>query len=139
MGAVFKVLVTAEDLITAKIATEIDDNDINKPVKLSASDLVDLCSDGDQIYGFIDSIDQRTEDGYQIITVQIGGRKMVTLDGASAVGTLVEAAANTAAKTALGANWGLVSTHTAVVGTDKRWKIIRGTGLDEADVLIEKQ
>jgi len=139
----------------------ITDADVNKPVKLLSSSLVALCSNGDNIYGFINSVEVGTQDGKTIIGVQVDGRKWVTLDGASAVGTVVEAAANTAAGTALGANWGLVSVKTAVaadLATDasgtliaasvnallaaalngnKEWKVIHGTGLNEADVLIE--
>jgi len=74
----------------------ITDADVNKPVKLLSSSLVALCSNGDNIYGFINSVEVGTQDGKTIIGVQVDGRKWVTLDGASAVGTVVEAAANTA-------------------------------------------
>lgn len=149
--------------VTYKIADSgITDSDLNKPVKLSAADTVALCADGDGIYGFINSVERHTADGKVVVGVQIDGRRWVTLDGDSAVGTLVEAATNTAAGTALGANWGLVSTKSAVAadlavdasGTliaasvnallaeallpVKQWVVISGTGLDEADVLIEK-
>lgn len=117
----------------------ITDADVNKPVKLLSSSLVALCSDGNAIYGFINSVEVGTEDGKVVVGVQVDGRRWVTLDGAAAVGTVVEAAANTAAGTALGANWGLVSVHTAAAADTKKWMVIHGTGLDEADVLIEKQ
>ncbi len=128
------------DIVTYKIVDAgITDADVNKPVKVSAADSVALCSDGDQIYGFINSVERHTADGKVVVGVQIGGRRKVTLDGASAVGTIVEAAANTAAGTALGANWGLCAVHTKVAATVKCWLVISGTGLDEADVLVEKQ
>ena len=138
MGRVSEVLVGANDIVTFKCSSAVTDNDINKPVKIASSDTVALCADGDQIYGFISSVERHTEDGVVVVGVQVSGRKWVTLSGASAVGTIVEAAANTAAGVALATNWGLVSTHTAAVGTNKRWQIIFGTGLDAADVLIEK-
>ena len=126
--------------VTYKIVGAITDNDLNKPVKVSAADTVTLCADGDQIYGFINSVERHTADGSVVVGVQIAGRRKVTLSGASAVGTLVEAGANAVAGTANSTNWGIVSTHTPDVdgGTNKRWMIISGTGLDAADVLIEK-
>lgn len=144
-------------------STSIDDSDIGKPVKMTATDVVGLCSDGDAIFGFIDAIEPSTADGYPLVTVVTAGRVWVILDGDSAVGTLVEAAANTAAGAAKAGDWGLVSTKAAVAadlavdasGTliaasvnallaeallpVKQWMVISGTGLDEATVLIEKQ
>ena len=117
----------------------INDNDINKPVKLSATDLVALCSDGDQIYGWITAIDPRTQDGKVWVTIQVSGRKFCNLSGTSTFGALVESAANTAAGVALAGNWGLVSTHTKVTATEKMWKIISGTFASGDQVLIEKQ
>lgn len=125
--------------VTYKIVGAVTDDDVNKPVKISATDTVTLCADGDQIYGWINSVERHTEDGLVVVGVQVAGRRKVTLDGTSAVGTVVEAAANTAVGVALGANWGLVSTHTVVTATVKQWMIISGTGLDEADVLVELQ
>jgi len=138
MSATQKVNVGTNRVVMFKVDGAITDADVNKPVKLSATDLLALCADGDQIYGFIESVEVGTEDGKVVCGVLIEGRTYVTLDGASAVGTLVEAAANTAAGTALGANWGKVSTHTLVAATQKQWQIISGSGLDTADVLIEK-
>lgn len=136
---VSQVNVGSNTNVTYKIVGAITDADVNKPVKLSATDTVELCADGDNIYGFINSVEQYTADGKVVVGVQIDGRRKVTLDGAAAVGTVVEAAANTAAGTALGANWGLVSVHTAAAADNKRWLVISGTGLDEADVLVELQ
>lgn len=124
---------------TFKAALAITDLDVGKPVKVAAGDEVALCADGDQIYGFIQSVEPATVDGKKLVTVQTEGRLYVILSGASALNTIVEAAANTAAGVAKAGAYGLVSTHTAVVGTEKRWKVISGTGLDAATVLIEKQ
>jgi len=118
----------------------IDDNDLNKPVKLVSSDTVALCSDGDQIYGFINSVEQRTQDGKTIVGIQDSGRVWVQLSGASSFGALVEAGANAAAGTAnSGTKKAIVSTHTKVTATEKMWKIISGTFSDGDTVLIEKQ
>ena len=138
MSATQKVNVGTNRVVMFKVDGAITDADVNKPVKLSDTDLLALCADGDQIYGWIESVEVGTEDNKVICGVLIEGRTYATLSGASAVGTIVEAGANTAAGTALAGKWGVVSTHTAVAGTNKRWQIISGTGLDAADVLIEK-
>lgn len=119
--------------------TSIDDNDIGKPVKIVSADTVGLCSDGDQIYGFIASVEPQTVDGYPLVSVMCDGRAFVILSGAAAVGSVVEAAANTAAGVANAGDYGVVSAHTIVTATEKLWKVISGTGLDAATVLIEKQ
>jgi hypothetical protein len=149
--------------VTYKAVGAVTDNDVNKPVYLSAADTVTLCADGKAIYGFINSVERATADGKVLVGVQIAGRRKVTLDGESLVGTLVEAAANPAVGVVLTSNWGLVATKSAVAadlaidanGTliaasvnallaeallpVKQWMVISGTGLDEADVLIELQ
>lgn len=117
----------------------VTDNDIGKPVKLSAAGEVALCADGDNIYGFIESVEPATADGKKIVSVMVSGRAWVILDGAAAVGTVVEAAANTAAGVAKAGQFGLVSVHTAAAADNKRWLVISGTGLTGATVLIEKQ
>jgi len=125
---------------TFKTAAATTINDIGKPVKLSATDEVALCDDGDQIYGFIASVDESQKaDGKVLVSVMTAGRCYVLLSGASAVGTIVEAHTNTAAGTAKAGNYGLVSTHTLVAGTKKQWMIISGSGGDGAVALIEKQ
>lgn len=124
---------------TFKGPAALTDLDVGKPVKISATDEVELCADGDQIYGFIAGVEPALADGKKVVSVLTAGRVKVALSGASAIGTIVEAAANTAAGVAKAGDYGLVSTHTAVVGTNKRWMVISGTGLDGATVLIEKQ
>jgi hypothetical protein len=132
---------------TFKAAAAITDNDIGKPVKIGATDEVALCADGDEIYGFIASVEPQTADGKKVVGVLVSGRKFVILDGNAAVGTLVEAAANTNAGVANAGAYGLVSVHVVDdtnVGTlkatifAKNWKVISGTGLNGATVLIEK-
>ena len=125
--------------VPMKVNSAVTDNDVGKPVAIHSSDTVDLCSDGDQIYGFIDSIMPATADGNVMASIQISGRRKVYLAGAAAVGTFVEAAANTAAGTAPADEFGEVSAHTVVTGTVKFWQVISGTGLDNSVALIEKQ
>ena len=143
-----KPLVGGNEYDTFKITGAITDVDIDKPVAITATDEVVLCSDGDEIYGFISSIEPNLADGKVVVGVQLSGRKYVILDGAAAVGTLVEAAANTAAGTAKAGNYGLVSVHTYDTTTaitlaadifSKNWKVISGTWLDTSTALIEKQ
>lgn len=140
MGRISEVNVGMNNVLTYKgsVGTFTDD-DVNKPVKLSASDTVALCADGDQIYGFIDSVERRTEDGKSVLGIQIDGRKWVTMSGTYAVGDLVEAAANEAVATALTTTWGVCSTHTHATATKKLWMVIYGAGTDGSAALIEKQ
>lgn len=125
---------------TFKTAAATTINDIGKPVKLSATDEVALTADGEQIYGFIASVDETQKaDGKVLVSVLTSGRCYVILSGASAVGTIVESHTNTAAGTAKAGNYGLVSTHTLVAGTMKQWLIISSAGGDGDVALIEKQ
>lgn len=121
---------------TYTITGAITDNDIGKPVKISGTDNVALCADGDAIYGFINSVEVGTTGGKVVVGVVVSGRVRVILSGAVALGALVEAAANTAAGTAKAGSWGLVSTHAAAAG-QKNWILISGTGADGAEGVIE--
>lgn len=143
----FKVLVDERDLITAKLGTDtvansgdLNGNDIGKPLKLTAADTYGLCSDGDQIDGWLYSVEPYTADGYAVGTVQVSGRRRVELDGNSAIGTIVEAAANQARTVAPTNGLGVVSTHTHVTATRKLWRVISGTGLSgDTTCIVEKQ
>lgn len=144
------------DYITVKLGTDtvanggnLNDNDIGKPVKLVAADRYGLCADGDQIEGFLIAVDPATSGGYAMGTVQCAGRKRVELDGNTAIGAFVAAAAPAAAKTAETNGLGKVSTYAGVVGATAtaaevgvaptitvsvdthRWRLVSGTGLDE--------
>jgi len=112
--------------------------DIGKPVKLSASGEMAMCADGDQIFGFIASVEDQMADGKKLASILTSGRCFVILSGASAVGTLVEAHTNEAAGTAKAGNYGLVSTHTLIAGTNKQWVIISSDAGDGDVALIEK-
>jgi len=143
----FKALVDERDLITAKLGTDtvansgdLNGNDIGKPLKLTAADTYDLCADGDQIDGWLYSVESYTADGYAVGTVQVSGRRRVELSGDSAIGTIVEAAANTARTVAPTNGLGVVSTHTHVTATRKLWRVISGTGLSgDTTCIVEKQ
>jgi len=145
---VCKPTVGGNNIETFKIAAAITDVDIDKPVKLSATDKVALAGAGEEIYGFIVSVEPNLADGDKIVGVQVDGRKYVILSGAAAVGTLVEAAANEAAGTAKAGDYGIVSVHAVDTTTtvtlaattfSKNWRVISGTGLDTSTALIEKQ
>jgi len=151
----FMVLVDPSDLVTAKLADDVVDADIGKPVLLDP-DLPDtylMAADGDAIDGFIYSIEPWTADGKVIGTVQVGGRKRCESSGASTLGALVEAGAVAAVGTAETNGLPLVSTHTAVVDTLEnvsadlllpKWKIISSSAADgtvaadDTSVIIEK-
>lgn len=153
---------TAQDLqfcISAKLGTgtvaasgHLNDNDIGKPLKLTAAGTYALCADGDNIDGFLVAVDPETVDGYAFGTVQIGGRVYAQLAGASTFGYVVEAGGPAAARTAESSGYGQVSSHAglALISTDtvdeirplilsKKWRIISGAVTDDAIVLLECQ
>lgn len=129
-------LVGMQTNVAYKIVGAITDNDVGKSVKMSATDTVTLCADGDAIYGWINSVEVGTEDGLVVVSVMIKGRARVTLDGVVAIGALVEAGAQAAAGTAKAGNWSNVSTHTAAAG-EKNWILISGAGTDGTDGTVE--
>lgn len=146
MGRISEVIVGENDIATIKCSSAVTDNDVNKPVKLSASDTVVLAGDGDEIYGFIDSVESVTEDGVKVLGVQKGGRKWVVMTGTYSAGDMVEADANTSAGTALAGNWGVCKAHSldntsattlAASIFAKNWKVIYGDGTDGSEALIE--
>ncbi len=97
-----------------KIVGSVTDSDVGKPVKLSAGDgQVTLCSDGNAIYGWIDSIARGTDGGLVVVTLVEEGTVRATASGSVALGAAVEAGANEAAGTKPD-SWGIVSTKTAV-------------------------
>lgn len=148
-------------VISAKLGTNtvansgnLNDNDIGKPVKLLAAGRYGLCSDGDNIDGFLVGVDPETVDGYAFGSVQIGGRYYAQLEGASTFGYMVEAGTTAARTVAETTGYGQVSSHAghAIVAADaaiaiatrplilsKKWRIIAGAVTDDAIVLLEKQ
>ncbi|VTU32241.1 hypothetical protein H4CHR_02972 [Variovorax sp. PBS-H4] len=74
--------------ITARVAdgtgtsNQLSDADVNKFVKLKGDSQFGLCAVGDEIEGFLASIESGPiQDGFQLGSVQEEGRKLVTLDG----------------------------------------------------------
>ena len=80
---------------------QFSDADKGKAVKYSDDTMV-LCADGDDIVGFVETIEAYTSNGHSLGTVKKTGRVKVTNAGAGAlsVGDLVVAAAQPALGTA---------------------------------------
>ena len=136
----------------ASTSAKLTDNDIGKPLKLLAAGRYGLCSDGDNIDGFLVGVDPEPVDGYAFGSVQIGGRYYAQLEGASTFGYVVEAGTTAAYNNAEASGYGQVSSHAgyALISTDtvdkirgmvlaKKWRIISGAVTDDAIVLLEKQ
>lgn len=145
-------------LISAKLGTNtvanaghLNDNDIGKPLKLTATDTYGLCADGDNIDGWLVAVNAEIVDGYAFGVVQIGGRIWAQLEGASTFGFVVEAGTTAAARTKEASGYGQVSSHATIGETtpnaaqyksyivSKKWRIISGAVTDDAIVLLEKQ
>jgi hypothetical protein len=92
MPAVFKMTPTApfaasqSTLLGAGTgsANNLSDLDKSKFVKLVAASRMDLCAVGDQIEGFITSVEAATQNGYSFGGVAHEGKMYVTLDGLQA-------------------------------------------------------
>ena len=136
----------------ASTSAKLTDKDIGKPLKLLAAGRYGLCSDGDNIDGWLVGVDPEPVDGYAFGSVQIGGRYYAQLEGASTFGYVVEAGTTAAYNTAETSGYGQVSSHAgyALTTTDtvdeirgmvlaKKWRIISGAVTDDAIVLLEKQ
>lgn len=67
-------------------ANYIDDKEVGKAVKLVADSRYNLCAAGDQIEGFINSVESATVDDFSFGSVvnEVGMRKEVTFDGLQA-------------------------------------------------------
>jgi hypothetical protein len=122
---------------TYTITGAITDNDIGKPVKISGTDNVALCSATDTIYGFINSVEVGTTGGKIVVGVVVSGRVRVILTGVVAIGAVVEAAANTAAGVVKAGAWGLIQTHTPAATDQKKWILISGAGTAGTEGVIE--
>lgn len=102
------------------------DSDIGKPVKLSG-DNVDLCASGEEIYGFIMSVEPYTQDGDDVAGVACDVNQEAEVAdeaGTLTVGTLVEAGTATAVATATptnGAN--VIAVADATLAVDK-WRVV---------------
>jgi hypothetical protein len=97
--------------------------DIGKPVKLSG-DAVVICTAGDEIYGFISSVNAGTMDGFSVGgVVADAGREMVAVDeaGGLAVGDLVVAGTAVALGTA---GVGNVAVAAGTEDGIDRWRVV---------------
>jgi len=65
-------------------ANAYTDKEIGKFVKLSGDSAYSLCAAGDAIEGFVAAVESYTADDFSIGSVQVEGRKRVTLDGLQA-------------------------------------------------------
>lgn len=120
--------------------SDLNTNDIGKAVKLGASQNYTLCADGDEIEGFVTSVESFTvNDGWSFGGVVVNGRKEVEVGseevGVVSIGELVVAGAQVAANTAgvPKVKGGAPTTH--------MWRCIRhitGTGAAGDTILIER-
>lgn len=139
-------LVGQQTIVPYKIEGAITDADLGKPVKLTSADTVSLCAATDGIYGFITSVEVASVDGKVLVGVVIRGRVRCTLSGSLAVGAIAAAAANTAAGSAKGQNWGIVQAHVPDITSTttlrdttftKNWTLISGAGTTGTDGVLE--
>lgn len=78
------------DVFTARLGAgtgagnNVDDKEVGKAVKLVGDSQYNLCTAGDQLEGFVTSVEVATQDGYSIGSVGYEGRKEVTFDGLQA-------------------------------------------------------
>ena len=128
-------------------ANYVTDVEIGKSVKLAGDSQYSLCAAGDQIEGFITAVETYTADDFSIGSVQIAGRKRVTLDGLQAtpgtgtcdVGDYVVAGTAVAKGTALTVP-PKVCKATTQTGMYFAWRIVslEGTGAVGQIAVIER-
>lgn len=106
MAFKFAPLIPYETAESARLgvstSTKLNDNDVGKPVTLSADRFV-VAGDGEEIYGFVSSIEPFTVDGYSFGGVIREGRfyaKVVAAGTTLVAGDFVVAAAQAAVNTA---------------------------------------
>lgn len=141
------------DVVTARIgagsgsANYLTDKEIGKPVKLAGDSLYNLAAVGDQIEGFLAAVETYTADDFSIGSVQVDGRKRVTLDGLQAtpgtgtcaVGDFVVAGTAVAKDTSLSVP-PKVCKATTQTGMYFAWRIValEGTGAVGQVAVIER-
>jgi hypothetical protein len=142
---IFQELATDNEVIQACLGTaanaKLNDNDVGKPVKLGTAHNYVLCAVGNEIEGFVDSINPETyNDGFSFGGVATEGRKTCKVDstqtGTLIVGEYVVSGTTSAANTADA--YPLVVQGTP---TNFKWRVIEnltGTGVAGDLVLIEK-
>lgn len=128
-------------------SNHVTDVEIGKAVKLVGDSRYDLCAAGDQVEGFITAVESYTADNYSIGSVQVTGRKRVTLDGLQAtpgtgtvaVGDFVVAGTAVAKGTALSTP-AKVCKATTQTGMYHAWRVVslEGTGAVGQIAVIER-
>lgn len=86
----------SEMIISAKLGAtgaKMVDADVGHAVKLAADSQFDKCADGNEIEGFVTSVEQFTVQDHSFGGVQIGGFKSVVVTGPIAIGDYVVASA----------------------------------------------
>lgn len=145
-------IITARLGATADAAGHLGDEEQNKIVKLVGDSRYNLAAAGNEIEGFINSIQGATLDGWTIGSVQVGGRKVVTCDGAEAtpgtgtvsIGDYVVTGTVVAKGTALsgGPKVCTATTQATIKNSPFAWRVVSlgsaGTGAVGTAALIEK-
>ncbi len=154
-----KPLILPGDPVTARLgagtgaSNNIDDRELNKLVKLVGESRYNLTADGDEIEGFIYSVEPATLDGYSIGSVQRYGRQEVVADGVQAtpgtgtiaVGDYVVTGTVVAKGTALtgaGPKVCKATTQADVKNSPFAWRVVSlgsaGTGAVGTTIVIER-
>jgi hypothetical protein len=124
--------VTARLGVGSGSSNYVDDKELGKVVKLVGDSQYNLCAQGDQIEGFISSVESFTADDFSIGGVVTEGRFKVTLDGLQAtagtgviaVGDYVVAGTPTAKGTALAGAYPKVCKATTQTGMYFAWRVV---------------
>lgn len=108
-------------------------DDVGKAVKYNGTQ-VDVCADGDEILGFVETVEPYTQDGHSVGTVKKTGRVKATVSGITlAVGDLVVSAVQGAYGTAGSAvKQGAPAKY--------KWEVVwlEGDGSDGTQVILER-
>ena len=105
---------------------QANSNDVGKPVKLSGATTA-LCADGDEMYGFIESVNAGTKNGYSIAGVLCdAGCEVYATDevGNMAVGDLAVAGTPIAFKIAPGVTGANVKKAAGTEAGLHRWQVM---------------
>jgi len=114
---------------------QYSDSDIGKAMKYSG-DTVVLCADGDEILGFVQSVEPGTKDGHSIGSIRKDGRA-IALDeaGTLSVGDIVTAGTAGTLGTAAYNNVKVAGTPGDVI---TKWQVIRAGSGAGTEVLLER-
>ena len=144
-----KVSALAGD-IAGLAAGYLTDADVGKGVKLGAADRYVLAVTGDEIEGFLVSVESATVDGFTFGSVVLAGRKSVTVEGTVAIGGLVTFGAAVAKGVALtvpvAVKAGVAASqsgttpfaYTARTPNTHLWRLISGAGTTGTPGVIER-